>query len=36
MLAVEHVQRLALKRKFARDHFEENNAKGVDVGTTVY
>ena len=36
MLAVEHVQRLAPKRQLARDHLEENDAKGVDVGTTIH
>ena len=36
MLAVEHVERLAPKRQLARDHLEENNAKGVDVGTTIH
>ena len=36
MLAVEHVQRLAPKRQLARDHLEKNDAKGVDVGTTIH
>ena len=36
MLAVEHVQRLAPERQLARDHLEENDAKGVDVGTIIH
>ena len=32
MLAIEHVERLALEGKPAGDHLEEHDAEGVDVG----
>ena len=35
MLAIEHVQRLALERKPAGDHLEKHDAEGIDIGPDV-